>query len=361
MRRIFLIGIAISLLTLQASQAYVYNASDFATQVTEYVQGTGLTVDYVDGLPFNNSSTALGRPTVDTTGDDWYFPASDIAPVVSIYASFRSFEIVTVGKGGRLTLKFNHQVTNDSANPYGIDFIVYGNAQQNFDSAQPWENGDPSLHTVYGTVRSEAQKVSVSQDGVTWYTYTTGPYTDSFAPTLGRVYDPANPDTSIGSWNQWWGQATDPTLPLPTALTAADFAGYTVAQMAEFYGQSAGGTGFDLAPTGWDWIQYVRIENPSGSTNTPEVDAIADVAPRFTGDVNLDGRVNFSDYLVLSNHFGGRGAWNWGDFTGDTNVDFSDYLALSQNFGSGGGSPIPEPITLILMASSVVLGAMRKR
>ncbi len=62
----------------------------------------------------------------------------------------------------------------------------------------------------------------------------------------------------------------------------------------------------------------------------------------FAGDANEDGKVNFSDYLTMSQNFGAVGAagtmWSLGDFTGDGNVDFSDYLVLSTNFGTGGTS-----------------------
>ncbi|MDP9173567.1 MAG: PEP-CTERM sorting domain-containing protein [Planctomycetota bacterium] len=56
----------------------------------------------------------------------------------------------------------------------------------------------------------------------------------------------------------------------------------------------------------------------------------------FAGDANLDGKVDFSDFVILSNHFGGTFTnWDQGNFNYDTGVDFSDFVILSNNFGEG--------------------------
>ena len=52
------------------------------------------------------------------------------------------------------------------------------------------------------------------------------------------------------------------------------------------------------------------------------------------GDVNLDGEVNFADFLTLSGNFGrSHVSWDHGDLNGDLKVDFADFLLLSANFG----------------------------
>lgn len=52
------------------------------------------------------------------------------------------------------------------------------------------------------------------------------------------------------------------------------------------------------------------------------------------GDANLDGSVNFADFLTLSHNFGKtNAAWEMGDFAGGPTVDFGDFLSLSSNFG----------------------------
>ena len=52
------------------------------------------------------------------------------------------------------------------------------------------------------------------------------------------------------------------------------------------------------------------------------------------GDSNLDGRVDFIDFLALANNFGKQDAlWDDGDFDGDGMVGFDDFLLLAENFG----------------------------
>ena len=53
------------------------------------------------------------------------------------------------------------------------------------------------------------------------------------------------------------------------------------------------------------------------------------------GDADMDGQVSFSDFLILSAHFGMSDADHEdGDFTGDGTVDFDDFLILADHFGT---------------------------
>jgi hypothetical protein len=51
------------------------------------------------------------------------------------------------------------------------------------------------------------------------------------------------------------------------------------------------------------------------------------------GDANWDGTVDFTDFVILSQHFGQTGGWNEGNFGGGATVDFADFAVVSQNFG----------------------------
>lgn len=52
------------------------------------------------------------------------------------------------------------------------------------------------------------------------------------------------------------------------------------------------------------------------------------------GDVDLNGTVDFADFLALSAHFGHNdGKWSTGDLDADGRVSFADFLLLSMNFG----------------------------
>ena len=54
------------------------------------------------------------------------------------------------------------------------------------------------------------------------------------------------------------------------------------------------------------------------------------------GDTNLDGDVDFADFLQLSSNFGLAGSsWSQDDFNGDGSTVFDDFLLLSSNFGFG--------------------------
>ncbi len=258
---------------------------NFALEVIEYIPGTGVGSDWLTGQPYSDPSVALGRPTVDTTGNPIFVNPLEPVPVVPVAPASRSFEIVTIGAGGALTLKFEHPVFDHPQNPFGIDFIVFGNVLQSADRV--WSNRSPDVVTLEGTLFEEPGIVSVSQDGETWLTFTNGPFADTFAPTLGRMWQPEAPDASLGEWNDWWGEATDPTWPLDPSITSTDFVGRTVADVARIYGRSAGGTGFDLSSLDlpmhperdMKWMQYIRIEAPSSPGGTPEIDAVAAVRP----------------------------------------------------------------------------------
>ena len=87
------------------------------------------------------------------------------------------------------------------------------------------------------------------------------------------------------------------------------------------------------------------------------------------GDINLDHKINYSDYNILATNFGTAGGWAKGDFNGDGNVDFADYQIMEANFGFGESQPlppppmpIPEPASLILLAAGIpILARKRKR
>lgn len=54
---------------------------------------------------------------------------------------------------------------------------------------------------------------------------------------------------------------------------------------------------------------------------------------RVEGDANLDGVVDFEDFLILSNNFGEEGTWEEGDFDCSGVVSFGDLYILMRTFG----------------------------
>ena len=67
------------------------------------------------------------------------------------------------------------------------------------------------------------------------------------------------------------------------------------------------------------------------------------------GDANFDGKVEFSDFLALSENFGQPGGWQQGDFDLDGTVDFPDFLALAANYETSAVAAVPEPSALSLV------------
>lgn len=68
---------------------------------------------------------------------------------------------------------------------------------------------------------------------------------------------------------------------------------------------------------------------------TVDIGAYEVQPPILAGDVNHDGKVNFSDLVILARHYGASDVplFEMGDLTGDGKVDFADLLILVRNYG----------------------------
>lgn len=246
---------------------------------------------------FFHLNCVLGPPTRMCPSSS-YSPAGPVSPLipaattndlVTLYREKDSNRKYIPGTGS-ITVRFDHPVLDDPANPWGLDFLVFGNAFTSTQSRQSFKaNLNPENYTLdlLGTVR-EPGLVEVSQDGTHWFSFANGPYADDWAPTLGYTYNPDTHDPSLFPGNLWWSTPTDATRPPDPALTAASIDNLTLAQIAQRYEGSAGGTGFDITslplPTdehGRKWIQFVRITSLTSDSelNWTEIDALSDVAP----------------------------------------------------------------------------------
>jgi hypothetical protein len=238
----------------QLTMVLSVHANPWADNVVGYIAGTGVPNDFITGNPFTDANTALGEPTRFTSDIDNY-----PGPVQPFSAAFRSNEIVSIGRGGQLTVSFDTPVLNHPANPFGIDLLIFGNTSYLLNPyATDGVAGDPN---------SEEGKVEVSADGITFYEIL-GAGADSVFPTMGYqdVLDPLSVDAGI--------LPTDFTKPVDPNLVTM---GLTLSQLVAAYNGSGGGVGIDFSSTGLSQISYVRISNAIDAVNVPEIDGFADV------------------------------------------------------------------------------------
>ena len=93
----------------------------------------------------------------------------------------------------------------------------------------------------------------------------------------------------------------------------------------------------------------------------PEMEDVGPTCnPNTMGDIDGNGEVAFSDFLVLSANFGQSVASHAeGDIDCSGDVQFSDFLILSANFGTsvGAAASVPEPSSSALLLLSLVCAA----
>ena len=260
-----------------------------------------------ENAAFNDPRNALGRPAIDQTPNTTDVMSGGmmqgvmlVNPVFPVWTEGHLFQLEYLFEPAALTVAFDHDVVDDPANPFGIDFIVYGNSLcTRSNNSNYTQTTDPdtgvfvtSDETAVGS-SAEPGKVEVSADGTTWHVL--DGHADSYMPTLGRVYDKANPDATLFEGNQWWGEPTNPLYPVDPRVTWESCAGLSLGELCRRYNGSAGGRGFDISGTtlpkdakGRRYFRYVRITAlPTGQMDAegypvytqPEIDAVADVAP----------------------------------------------------------------------------------
>ncbi len=81
------------------------------------------------------------------------------------------------------------------------------------------------------------------------------------------------------------------------------------------------------------------------------------------GDLDGDGNVAFSDFLILSEGFADEGSYADGDLDCSGEVSFADFLILSANFGSTTeeAAAVPEPQSWTLLATAMGLSLALRR
>ncbi len=239
--------VAISFIGVVVAAAGALGASPFATQVVSYTPGTGTSPG------FDNPLVALGEPSRFTP--DANFPAA----VTPFSAPYKGEQIVSVGAGGSLVLAFDHPVTNDPQNPFGVDLLVFGNSFFY----------DPITFTARADELFGGRgKLEVSPDGAAW---TTVPNfrPDGVYPTLGYA------DLTDAFATAPGAVPTDFTRPVDPSL---DWHAKNFAQLVVGYNGSGGGAGVDIGALGLSSVSFLRFTVPAGESGVVNIDAVSDVA-----------------------------------------------------------------------------------
>ena len=297
----------LSALPMLLCGAHAAADSPFATAVVSFVPGVG----GVAG--FSNPATALGSPE--------RFSGEGLVPgcVTPFQPAFRPNELVSLGVGGRLVVAFDHDVIDDPRNPFGIDLLVFGNAF--------FTDSSFGFGTVAG-LAAEGGTIAVSDDGIAW-TIVPALAADGLFPTLGYL-DVEPYAVAAGIVESDFLRPVDPTI------TMGDLSGLDYPAVLERYDGSGGGAGVDLGALGLKRVRYVRIEGPSVSGLTPEIDAFADVAPLSPdADLDHDGVVDATDLALLLAAWGSDNLAV--DLDGDGAIGASDLALLLGAWGSNGG------------------------
>lgn len=273
-----------------------------ASSVPRIQDWFGVEVIHAEGpfgpAPYDDPESVVGMPATD-----FYDPLAELwggAPVRRVKLvegachtdGTRSKKLVTTfGEGACVVVELGRPTRDDPAHPYGIDFIVFGNA---FFPTIGFADDDSDLNSLMlaGGCFCEPLNVSVSPGYVgrpgqsatdwrtwDWYTYDNGPYADCAFPTQAYWWDRTN--------RVWSDRQMDFLKPVNPVLgdyfESAGVRGLSVADAIELYDGSGGGTGFDLKETGFEEIRYVKIEGRAGMVGG-EIDAIAAVRPMVLGD-----------------------------------------------------------------------------
>lgn len=248
--------------------------------------------------PYDEPASVLGMPSTDFY-DPWSAwsggtPTRRVKLVEAPYnldATQTRPLLTTLEEGSAIVVRFDPPIVDDPAHPYGLDLLVFGNAA--YTSAGVVNDGtDLGTLRLTGTGLSEPVKVSVSpgysgrpgedaSDWRTWewYRYEDGPYGDTAFPTQAWRWDRERA--------AWLDELMDFTKPVNPALAAVIEAGagtgLTAADAVALYDGSGGGTGFDLAASGFPSVAYVRVEGLAGFDGG-EIDAFAAVRSMVLGD-----------------------------------------------------------------------------
>jgi hypothetical protein len=228
-------------------------AANHVAEVLEYHPGSGAAAG------FDQVSSVMGEPSRLTPGEFG-------GPVDPFSAPWQPGQLLSIGEGGSITLRFAQPVLNHPANPLGLDFLVFGSAAFVITNGD-FTGGGLTDGSLFGN-NAGSTLVSVSADGASYF-----PLDTSIAPSFDSLF----PTDGSGDF----------TLPVDPSLDQTAFAGLGLAGIRGLYAGSAGGTGYDLAwardtsgnPISLDQIQFVRLDVLSDRAEVDALTAVPEPGP----------------------------------------------------------------------------------
>lgn len=235
-------------------------AANHAAWVIDYRAGSGTPDAY------RSPSVVLGEPSRETPGEFG-------GPVAPFSAAWKPEQLLSIGAGGSLTIRFLAPVFDLATNPFGLDFSIFTS------SAFVITNGDYSGGGITdGSLFGDnpgSTRISVSPDGVTFFT---------LDPHRASTVDGLFPTDGRGDFS----------IPVDPTLVGGDFSGLTLDGIRSKYAGSGGGTGYDIAwaresngtPAVLEQIEFVRIDVLSGKS---EIDGFSAVPEPTTLTLGVAG------------------------------------------------------------------------
>lgn len=237
-------------------------AANHAAWVIDYQPGTGVPDSY------RASSAVIGAPSRETPGEFG-------GPVDPFSAPWKPEQLLSLGAGGSLTVRFLAPVFDLATNPFGLDFSIFASSAFVITNGD-YTGGGITDGSLFGD-NPGSTRVSISADGLTFFTLdpSHAPLVDGLFPTDGQ-----------GKFE----------IPIDPGLTGNDFSGLTLDGIRAKYAGSAGGTGYDIA---WarqsdgtsvqlDRIEFVRVDVLTGRA---DIDAFSAVPEPTTLTLTTVGTV----------------------------------------------------------------------
>jgi hypothetical protein len=244
-------------LVLLAFAGFVFGsaaATNFAARVISYNPGT----NFAPG--FTNIEAVLGEPSRTNPFTDATDPFNP---------PYGKNQVLSIGAGGSLTVKFARPVYNAPRRPYALDFMIFGNAgfiiTNDFDPVTFEWIGTPATAGALFGQNDGVTRVSVSADGKHFFALDS-----ELAPTVDHLF----PSDGSGRFD----------LPVDPALRQTGFAGKTLEGIRELYNGSGGRLGIQQSAGArtarghrirLPYIRFVRVEVLEGKA---EIDAFSAIA-----------------------------------------------------------------------------------